>query len=576
MEVVAVSQSVPKEYELRGMKISTSIIRDPITSSNGYIELNESGVVGNRTAAHDGPVYVFFAENYDYWCSNLGVERSAWNWCHWGENITLKCKDEVHLEDDIHLGDVWRIGDSVQLEVCGSRIPCGKLAWRCGQSDLWLKPLADSGRVGVYLRVLQGGRIHPGDQAFLQSPSNDDMDVATITRVAYDTSLTTRDTLDILANHQLLLRMNRFFIMLKLWAIEDSLNKGKHAWKGWRDLEVTRVVKEGVGLKSFYFRPRDEQALANYLPGQFLSIQLPGNKTRNWTISDFPSRDSPSNYRVTIKDAGDASSWMHEHCIVGTILPVRSPAGRFFLDWGTQVAFRQVYISAGIGITPILAMMKAHSIHPKFARAQALWIHVTQNSGTLPFRDELAKLKLPLQRHLFFTHPLEADIDGDDYDYAGRPDPSWFEDILGASYTMNPLGASDMTLPTQMSSFHICGPTAFETSIRECLGKVGVPSRVIKSESFLPSGSITSDLNTARVKFAKSNVSAIWNQNSPKSLLELAESLGLTPDYGCRVGVCGSCAAKLMCGSVTGGVQMDGTVLTCSAMPASESVELEL
>lgn len=80
MEVLAVSRSVPREYELRGMKITTSIIHDPLTSEVDYIELDESGVVGNQTAAHEGPVYVFFAENYDYWCSNLDVERSSWDW----------------------------------------------------------------------------------------------------------------------------------------------------------------------------------------------------------------------------------------------------------------------------------------------------------------------------------------------------------------------------------------------------------------------------------------------------------------------------------------------------------------
>jgi MOSC domain-containing protein YiiM len=70
---------------------------------------------------------------------------------------------------------------------------------------------------------LDGGRIHPGDEAFLETPSNDSMDVATITQVAFDTSLQTRDTLNILANHKLLLRMNKFFVMRKQAAMEDSL-----------------------------------------------------------------------------------------------------------------------------------------------------------------------------------------------------------------------------------------------------------------------------------------------------------------------------------------------------------------
>lgn len=98
---------------------------------------------------------------------------------------------------------------------------------------------------------------------------------------------------------------------------------------------------------------------------------------------------------------------------------------------------------------------------------------------------------------------------------------------------------------------------------------------MVKSESFSQAGAVAGELKTARVRFTKSGLSATWNQEEPQSILELAESIGLKPDYGCRVGACGSCAGRITCGSVNGGIQMDGTVLTCSAMPASEVVDLE-
>ncbi|KAK6202077.1 hypothetical protein LQW54_009035 [Pestalotiopsis sp. IQ-011] len=575
MEVLAVSRSIPKEYELHGMKISSSIIHEPLTTSEDFIEIDENGVVGNETAAHDGPVYVFFAENYDYWCSELGVDRSSWDWCHWGENITLKYKNKIFLESEIHLGDIWKIGQTVRLEVCGSRIPCAKLAWRCGQKDQWLKPLADTGRVGVYLRVIEGGRIHPGDHGFLETSSNDSMNVAAVTQVAFDTSLKTKDTLNILANHQLLLRMNRIFMVKKQISQEDQINAGKATWKGWRDLEVFRVEEDKAGVRSFYLKSVDEAPLANYLPGQFLSVALPSQKIRNWTISDYPTRDGPPYYRISIKKANDASAWMHESCKVGTILSSRSPAGRFFLDWTQQIPFRQVYLSAGIGITPMLAMMKAHSIHPKYNGTPALWLHVTRNSSTFCFQDELAKLDDRFRRYLFFTDPLETDKQGSDYDYTGRPSPTILAKILGASYRWAPLSDKVLTLDAKMSTYHVCGPAAFEESIKACLQDVGIPPPMVKSESFSQAGAVAGELKTARVRFTKSGLSATWNQEKPQSILELAESIGLKPDYGCRVGACGSCAGRITCGSVNGGIQMDGTVLTCSAMPASEVVDLE-
>ncbi|ETS80930.1 hypothetical protein PFICI_08459 [Pestalotiopsis fici W106-1] len=512
MEVLAVSRSIPKEYELRGMKISTSIIHDPLTSKNDSIELYDNGVVGNETAAHDGPVYAFFAENYDYWCSKLGVDRPSWDWCHWGENITFRHKERVFLEDDIHLGDVWKIGTSVRLEVCGSRIPCSKLAWRCGQKDQWLKPLADTGRT-IY--------DHEANIA------------------------------------------------------RDQLNRGKAAWKGWRDLEVFRVAEEGNKVKSFYLRPLDGVPLANYLPGQFLSIQLPDRRIRNWTISDFPVRDSPTYYRISISKVNEASLWMHEQCKVGSILSSRSPAGQFFLDWTQELPFRQVYVSAGIGITPMLAMMKAHSIHPKYRKTPAAWVHVTKDSSALNFSGELSKLDHRFTRHLFFTDPLESDRRGLDYDYTGRPDAATMTRILGAPYHWAPLSDKILILDAKMSTYHICGPAAFESLIKECLKSAQIPAPMIKSESFSRAGAATGELKTAKVRFSKSGLCANWSQDKPQSILELAESVGLKPDYGCRVGACGSCAGRVTCGSVNGGIQPDGTILTCSAMPASEMVELE-
>ena len=80
MEVIAVSHACPKEYDIGGVMLATSIVHEPLTSPTDYIDIDQTGVVHNRTAIHSGPVYVFFAENYDYWCSELGVDRSSWDW----------------------------------------------------------------------------------------------------------------------------------------------------------------------------------------------------------------------------------------------------------------------------------------------------------------------------------------------------------------------------------------------------------------------------------------------------------------------------------------------------------------
>ncbi|KAI0535901.1 pyruvate kinase-like protein [Xylaria digitata] len=574
MEVVAVSHSKPQFINVNGIKLYTSIVRDPLISPSEYVDINESGVLDNEPAVHDGPVYACFAEHYDYWCNELGVDRSSWEWCRWGENLTLRFKDQVQLEDKIHVGDIWRIGKTVRLQVCGARVPCMKLSWRLGQKDSWLPTLANSGRVGVYLQVLTGGRVHPGDQAYYESFSDDPLNIANITRLAFDNSLKTRDTINLLVNHKMLMRMNKWLLQRKATTMDDKQREGRNAWKGFRGMRVSSIIDEGGDIKSFYLNEADGQPLANYSPGQFLTVRLPNGIIRNWTISDWQG-DEPSYYRLSIKKAGVASNWMHDVCDVNTILSVRSPAGRFSLDRNSIL--RQVYISAGIGITPILAMMKAHDTHSNLQATPAVWIHVARDGETFPFQDEIPRLKnRPFARVVFFTRPKPSDRQGVDYDRRGRPDMETMREIIGAPFTWEPLGSGKMESEGSFSIASICGAPEFETSMKACLKNLGIPESLIRSESFSASGVALGDVERARVHFTKSGLITTWTKDEPMSLLELAESLGLTPDYGCRVGSCGSCATKLTCGSVTGGVQADGTVLTCSATPASEKVELEI
>ncbi|KAI0196923.1 pyruvate kinase-like protein [Astrocystis sublimbata] len=576
MEVLAVSTSTPRTHTIAGRQLKTAIVRDALTNPTDYIELDATGVVGNQPMVHDGPVYVFFAEHYDYWCGELGVEREAWGWCHWGENITLRFKDKVQLEDEIHVGDVWKIGRTVRLQVCGARIPCSKLAWRCGQKDTWLQALSNSGRLGAYLQVLTGGRVYPGDEVSYESFSGDPLDIASISQLAYDNSLKTRDTINLLLNHGLLMRMNKFMLGSKAATMQDKEREGRHAWKGFRDLRVQKVVDEGGGIKSFYLEAADGKLLANYLPGQFLTVRLPDDTTRSWTISDWVDDDGPRYYRLSIKKAGSGSSWMHAHCAAGTILPARSPMGRFTLDRTSRL--RPIYISAGIGITPMLAMMKSHDTHMNMQLQPAVWIHVARDGENLPFQDEIPRFEnRQFTKAVFFTKPRPGkDVLGVNYDRPGRPDREAMKDIVGRSFGWAPLGASEMVMEGTFSMASICGPPEFEAAMKDYLTELGFAPPQIRSESFSASGTVLGDLKKATVRFTKSKKTATWKKEEPVTLLELAEQMGLTPDYGCRAGACGSCAVKLGCGAVSGGLQADGTVLTCSAMPASEEIELEI
>jgi uncharacterized protein len=304
MEVIAVSTALPRWHDINGKRTYTSIVRS--RSETGVLEVTLDGVKDNKTAVHDGPVYAFFAHHYTYWCEKLGVDPATWDWCHWGENLTLRCDVNLY-EDEFRLGDIWQIGDTVRLQVCGARVPCYKLAWRCGQKDKWLKELADTGFCGVYFRVLQPGHIYVGDRAVLLEQQNPvkAFDCRTITRLAFDGSLSTWDTMNVLVKDPNLVNMLRQYFNRKISMMDDQRLLGAGAWKDWRKFKPCKIVDEGGMVKSFYLKPVDGKPLANYIPGQFISVKVPNESrdVRSWTISDWVGYGNPAYYRVSIKRA---------------------------------------------------------------------------------------------------------------------------------------------------------------------------------------------------------------------------------------------------------------------------------
>ncbi|KIV85207.1 hypothetical protein PV11_00931 [Exophiala sideris] len=85
-----------------------------------------------------------------------------------------------------------------------------------------------------------------------------------------------------------------------------------------------------------------------------------------------------------------------------------------------------------------------------------------------------------------------------------------------------------------------------------------------------------SDIEEATVTFRKSDMKVKWLAKDRLTLLQLAEKSGLTPDYGCRSGACGTCETKLLEGEIEGCLEGDDGVLICCSIPASIEIELEL
>ena len=143
--------------------------------------------------------------------------------------------------------------------------------------------------------------------------------------------------------------------------MKESLKAAPGGWTGWRKLKLVDKVQESPIHTSFMFGPTDGGSLMKYEPGQYISIHLHADlidgsdhdQCRNYSLSDEPRTDL---YRITVKKEADGlvSSYLHDTIAVGDIIDVGVPCGDFILKPGCNC----VFLGAGVGITPLLSMLK--------------------------------------------------------------------------------------------------------------------------------------------------------------------------------------------------------------------------
>lgn len=573
--VTAVSTAMPQTVEIHGRPMLTSIVRSP---HPGPLMFEATGPVGNRTAVHTEHVLATVAENYDYWTAQLGIERAAWPPSFWGENLTLSGLDE----NTLRVGDRLKIGASAEFEVTSPRIPCQKLSWRLGQPDSFLRTLTDTGRTGFYLRVLKPGAIAAGDGVTLESPFPENIIVGDLSRLLNDFTADVT-VLRRALNTPGLGHQASSMLRHRLTQMTDGARCKLGRWPGWRTFVVQATAQETAGVRSIILRPADGEGLAEYQAGQFLTVRLrfgdDDTITRVWSVSDYD--EGGGTYRLTVRRTpqGRGSAHVHERLEVGDSLELRTPAGAFALDRST--VFRVTLISAGIGVTPLLSMLKAHARRED--PSPLLWVHVTRNGDSHIFREEAEKALAShanFRSHIVYTQPRAADQRGIDYDAGGRPDAARWVRLLGETYGCSPFGRN-IELPSQAGLFYICGPDAFERSTREALLAFGVDPGAIHAERFGRVAGTEVSVPSCVVRFARSGKTAVWESHLDLSLLEFAELQGFAPPSGCRTGICRSCETGILDGAVSYNPRPTaplepGRVLLCCARPNCATLDLDL
>jgi ferredoxin-NADP reductase/DMSO/TMAO reductase YedYZ heme-binding membrane subunit len=358
-----------------------------------------------------------------------------------------------------------------------------------------------------------------------------------------------------------------------VWGVSrfNAREKGR-AWTGWREFALEKRVAESATITSFYLRPEDGRPLQSFRPGQFLTIQvaIPGQQrpaTRTYTLSDSPNEGY---FRLSVKrelqanqPAGLVSNWLHDHFNEGAKLLAKAPTGQFYLDLkGNRPV---VLISAGVGVTPMISMLNA--LTASQAKRPIFFFHGARNRSEHAFAchvRSLASAHENIRIHFAYSRPSDGDLLGEDYDSQGR---------IGIK-TIQAL------MPNPYGDFFLCGPTAFMKEVCEDLAQWGVEIGRIHFEFFGPStvilgnkNSSTTDKAVHQIQFYPDSYPVTWDGKS--TLLEAALSDGLKPKYGCRSGVCGTCACKLLRGKISyvqapAASTTKDTILLCSARPESD------
>ncbi|MEV4987881.1 1,2-phenylacetyl-CoA epoxidase subunit PaaE [Pseudarthrobacter sp. LMD1-1-1.1] len=377
--------------------------------------------------------------------------------------------------------------------------------------------------------------------------------------------------------------------------------------------EVRRLTDDAIEV-SFHV-PAELAGKFDYLPGQYVALRTtlpdesgePKEIRRSYSICAEPRSfaDGTSEIRVAIKKdlGGLFSTWANAELKAGDTLEVMSPMGAFVSKHGRDgVAVDQnvmnsmnhpeelageagnfVAIAAGSGITPVIAI--ARTLLAANPETRFDLIYANKAAMDVMFLEELADLKDKYPQRLAIHHVLSREQRIAPL-LSGRIDSEKLQQLLGTA-----LHADDV------DEWFLCGPFELVQLCRDTLAERGVKPENVRFELFTsgkpdrPEGHagrpvvVDESKETYKITFKLDGLQG--EVASPTHAREsiLNAALRVRPDvpFACAGGVCGTCRAKVVTGSVTMdenyALEQDeldkGYVLTCQSHPTSKEVTVD-
>jgi len=580
--LLSVNVGLPRDVTWQGKTVHTGIWKTPVKGPRMVRRLNIDGDGQGDLTGHGGErraVFVYQVDSYRYWQDQLG--RNDFTYGQFGENFTV----DGLSDKEVCIGDRYRIGGAL-FEVTQPRVTCYRLGIRMNEPEM-AALVVKHGRPGFYFRVLEEGEVEAGDEIIRVASGPERMSVFDIDALLYMPGHP-RDQLErALRIPALSAGWRRSFEALLTQERKDGARTGNAgltaapspppAWRGFRPFRLSRKVRESGNVISLVLEPADGQPVAAALPGQFVVLRLGPTSApalmRSYSLSGEPSAVS---YRVSVKREahGAASAYIDDELRVGDIVHASAARGSFTLRPGDTPV---VLLSAGIGVTPVLAML--HALAAEASTREIWWLYGTRNGREHPFAEETRGLLTTLSRrhsHICYSSPDPEDRPNVDFDAPGH---------------LNMGAIQELNLPRN-GDFYICGPSTFMSDLTAGLTALGVAPDHIHTEMFGSSPSITPGIAASprrpphlpagppgsgpTVSFARTGLNVRWG-SSFQSLLELAEACDVPVRWSCRTGVCHTCEAGLVAGTIgyrpdPVDAPADGNLLICCAQPEDDVV----
>jgi len=352
------------------------------------------------------------------------------------------------------------------------------------------------------------------------------------------------------------------------------------------NLPVSNITPEAAGAVAITFQvPEDLRSGFNFKAGQFLTLRasINGNDVRrSYSISSSQNsylQNGTLEVGIRPVQGGVFSNWAASQLKVGDVLRVMPADGRFIVQ--RPRAIHRVGFAAGSGITPILSIL-ASSLEEQ-TESKFTLVYGNRRMDSVMFNEALQDLKDRYPNRLTLIHVLSRQAQEVPL-LEGRIDEAKVKEIV-----------SSLLPAASMDEVFICGPEAMIEATEKALLEVGVPARNIRTERFT-SPTLEALPVDARKQVvlghepeSKGDVSLTvvldgkmhqMQMSTTDKILDVALAAGLDLPYSCKGGVCCTCRAKVMQGSVVMEKNFtlekweaeQGFVLSCQAKPTSKEV----